>query len=160
MSLDLALQNISKAHIPDPDHPWRKFNLNKNTTRKGDLFTLGEHSNISLASFRQAGVLLRPHKTIFTFLVIRGVEHLQAGFQEKPSPARIPGWLASTSQSCTIGGSSSSEKSTARSPSASFTATSICPVAPGATAAGSITPNSVAFFCARALRKLTRNSMT
>ena len=33
-SIDLALQNASKAHIPVPDHPWRKFSLNKNAPRK------------------------------------------------------------------------------------------------------------------------------
>jgi len=31
-SIDHALLNASKAHTPAPDHPWRKFNLNKNAT--------------------------------------------------------------------------------------------------------------------------------
>lgn len=39
-SIDHALLNASKAHIPAPDHPWRKFNLNKNATPKGDILTL------------------------------------------------------------------------------------------------------------------------
>ena len=80
MSLNLVLLNGSKAPIPAPGHPRRKFNLNKNATRIGDIITLGEHNNIALASFRQAGVLLRPHKTVFAFLAIRGVEQQQAGF--------------------------------------------------------------------------------
>jgi transposase len=39
-SIDHALINASKAHTPAPDHPWRKFNLNKNATPKGDILTL------------------------------------------------------------------------------------------------------------------------
>ena len=39
-SIDRALLNASKAHTPAPDHPWRKFNLNKNATPKGDILTL------------------------------------------------------------------------------------------------------------------------
>jgi transposase len=39
-SIDFALLNASKAHKPAPDHPWRKFNLNKNATLKGDILTL------------------------------------------------------------------------------------------------------------------------
>jgi len=41
-SIDLALRNASKAHIPAPDHPWRKFHLNKNATQKGDILTLSD----------------------------------------------------------------------------------------------------------------------
>jgi len=33
-SIDHAMLNASKAHTPAPDHPWRKFNLNKNATQK------------------------------------------------------------------------------------------------------------------------------
>jgi hypothetical protein len=40
-SIDFALSIASKAHKPAPDHPWRKFNLNKNATPKGDSLTLG-----------------------------------------------------------------------------------------------------------------------
>jgi len=39
-SIDHAMLNASKAHTPAPDHPWRKFNLNKNATPKGDILTL------------------------------------------------------------------------------------------------------------------------
>jgi hypothetical protein len=39
-SIDFELLNASKAHIPPPDHPWRKFNLNKNAPSKGDILTL------------------------------------------------------------------------------------------------------------------------
>lgn len=39
-SIDHALLNASKAHIPSPDHPWRMSNLNKNATPKGDILTL------------------------------------------------------------------------------------------------------------------------
>jgi transposase len=39
-SIDFELLNASKAHTPAPDHPWRKFNLNKNTPSKGDILTL------------------------------------------------------------------------------------------------------------------------
>jgi hypothetical protein len=39
-SIDFALRNASKAHTPAPDHPWRKFNLNKDAPSKGDILTL------------------------------------------------------------------------------------------------------------------------
>ena len=39
-TIDHALQNSSKPYKPAPDHPWRKFNLNKNATSKGDILTL------------------------------------------------------------------------------------------------------------------------
>ena len=39
-SIDFELLNASKAHTPPPDHPWRKFNLNKNAPSKGDILTL------------------------------------------------------------------------------------------------------------------------
>jgi transposase len=39
-SIDFELLNASKAHIPASDHPWRKFNLNKNIPSKGDILTL------------------------------------------------------------------------------------------------------------------------
>jgi len=39
-SIDHAMLNASKAHTPAPDHPWRKFNLNKNATPKGAILTL------------------------------------------------------------------------------------------------------------------------
>lgn len=39
-SIDYALRNASKAHKPAPDHPWRKYNLNKNATPEGDILTL------------------------------------------------------------------------------------------------------------------------
>jgi transposase len=39
-SVDFELLNASKSHIPPPDHPWRKFNLNKNASSKGDILTL------------------------------------------------------------------------------------------------------------------------
>ena len=39
-SIDQAMRNASKAHIPPPDHPWRKFNLKSNAPSKGDILTL------------------------------------------------------------------------------------------------------------------------
>jgi transposase len=39
-TVDHALQNSSKPYKPAPDHPWRKYNLNKNATSKGDILTL------------------------------------------------------------------------------------------------------------------------
>ena len=33
-SIDYVLRNASKAHTPAFDHPWRKFNLNKNVTKE------------------------------------------------------------------------------------------------------------------------------
>ena len=39
-TIDHALQNSSKHYKPAPDHPWRKYNLNKNATSKGDILTL------------------------------------------------------------------------------------------------------------------------
>jgi len=39
-SIDHALLNSSKPYKPAPDHPWRKYNLNKNATSEGDILTL------------------------------------------------------------------------------------------------------------------------
>ena len=39
-SIDHALRRTSRSYKPSPDHPWRKFNLNKNATHKGGILTL------------------------------------------------------------------------------------------------------------------------
>lgn len=41
-SIDLALRNAANAHKPAPDHPWRRYNLNKNATPEGDILTLSD----------------------------------------------------------------------------------------------------------------------